>query len=153
MEHRSHPGFYDAPLSPDGARRLARVADVMIPAVVGFPPAGETVVPFVSEWIDPAERDLLERAMERIDDGGDAEIASWVSGVEQCDPETFVLLRNWVYFGYYSLGIVAAALKLAGSRYHGAPQPFGYRLDQDAPVPSTSRGSYLTTDEIRRVGH
>ena len=151
MEHSSYPGFHDAPLSEDGARKLARVADVMVPPADGFPQAGPLVAHFVSERIDPVERDVLEHAMQRLDDLGDEAVASWVSGLESDEAETFVVLRNWVYYGYYSSSAVASALRLSGSRYHGAPQPFGYQIAEDAPVPATPRGSYLPTEEIRRV--
>jgi hypothetical protein len=62
-----------------------------------------------------------------------------------------VTLRNWVYYGYYTSGSVSDALRLLGSDYHGAPQPFGYRMDRDAPLPRTPRGSYQQTDEVRNV--
>jgi hypothetical protein len=151
MEHSSHPGYYDAPLSPEAARKMERVADVMIPAADGFPAAGRIVTRFVSDRIDPVERDLLERAFEQLDATEDGDVASFISQLELAEPETFLVLRNWSYYGYYSSGAVVTALQLAGSRYHGAPQPFGYRIEQEAPVPSTPRGSYLSTEEVRRV--
>jgi hypothetical protein len=151
MEHSSYPGFYDAPLSADGERRMARIADIMIPAADGFPPAGPLVTHFVSERIDPAERDLLEDKMQALEDLSDEAVTAWVSGLETGDPDTFVILRNWVYYGYYSSGAVASAIQLSGSPYHGAPQPFGYRIAEEAPVPTAPRGSCLRTEEIRRV--
>jgi hypothetical protein len=151
MEHSSHPGFYDAPLSLDAAAKMERIADVMVPAADGFPAAGPIVAAFVSDRIDPIERDLLQAAFAEIDATDDESLTAWISQLELDAPETFVMLRSWVYYGYYSSGAVATALQLSGSRYHGAPQPFGYRIDEDAPVPSTPRGSYLTTEEVRRV--
>jgi hypothetical protein len=109
------------------------------------------VAHFVSDRIDPVERDVLQAALARLEDLSDEAITAWISGLETDENATFLILRNWVYFGYYSSSAVASAIQLSGSPYHGAPQPFGYRLDEDAPVPATPRGSYLPTEEIRRV--
>jgi hypothetical protein len=151
MEHPSYPGYYAAELSEETRGRLGRVADVMIPPEAGFPDAAPLVVRFVSERIDPAERDTLERLLETLDGTSADAVTAWLSHLVTEAPEDFAGLRNWVYYGYYTSGSVADALREAGSDYHGAPQPFGYRIERDAPVPRTPRGTYQRTEEVRRV--
>ena len=151
MEHPSYPGYHDAPLSEETLRRLSRIADVMIPPEQGFPDAAPLVARFVSERAEPAERDTLERLLGTIDQASPDDIRTSLERLEAEDPLSFSGLRNWVYYGYYTSGSVADALREAGSDYHGAPQPFGYRIERDAPLPQARRGSYQRTEEVRRV--
>jgi hypothetical protein len=151
MEHPSYPGYHAAPLSEEMLGRLSRIADVMIPPEQGFPDAAPLVARFVSERADPAERNTLERLLETIDQTSPDAVTTALRRLEAEDPVSFAGLRNWVYYGYYTSGSVADALREAGSDYHGAPQPFGYRIAQDAPLPQAPRGSYQRTEEVRRV--
>jgi hypothetical protein len=151
MEHPSYPGYHAAPLSDDMVGRLARIADVMIPPQEGFPDAAPLVARFVSERVDPRERDVLERILGTIGEDSPDAVTAGLNRLETEDPLNFVVLRNWVYYGYYTSGSVADALREAGSDYHGAPQPFGYRIEREAPLPKTPRGSYQRTEEVRRV--
>ncbi len=151
MEHPSYPGYHAAPLSEEMLRRLGRIAEVMIPPEEGFPDAAPLVTRFVSERVDPTERDALERILGTIDQASPDAVTTALNRLQSEDPTRFVVLRNWVYYGYYTSGSVADALREAGSDYHGAPQPFGYRIEREAPVPQTPRGSYQRTEEIRRV--
>lgn len=151
MQHHSYPGYHAAALSPDALGRLSRVAEVMIPASAGFPDAGALVPRFVGERVDPAGRDMLEELLAGIDDTSAAGVTDWLQRLEGGDATSFATLRHWVYHGYYASGSVADALRQAGSDYHGAPQPFGYRIDREAPVPQTPRGSYQETEEVRSV--
>ncbi|HYX97816.1 MAG TPA: hypothetical protein VE823_22385 [Geodermatophilus sp.] len=151
MEHPSYPGHHDAPMSEELLERLGRIADVMIPPETGFPAAASLVTRFVSERVDATERDTLERILEGIEPRSAAAITTALQRLETDDPVGFLELRNWVYYGYYTSGSVVDALREAGSDYHGAPQPFGYRIEREAPVPVNPRGSYQRTEEVRRV--
>jgi hypothetical protein len=151
IEHPSYPGFHSAPLSDSAVTRLRRVAQAMIPNSEGFPDAGPLVSRFVTERVDRAERDLLEGLLATMQDDSSHALTTWLQRLEAKDPTNFATLRNWVYYGYYTSGSVTDALRLAGSDYHGAPQPFGYRMDRDAPLPRTPRGSYQKTAEVYNV--
>jgi hypothetical protein len=151
MEHPSYPGPHAAPMSEETLERLGRIADVMIPPETGFPDAAHLVTRFVSERVDPLQRDTLERILGGIEQGSPDAITTSLQRLEAEDPVSFVELRNWVYYGYYTSGSVVDALREAGSDYHGAPQPFGYRIEREAPVPASPRGSYQRTEEVRRV--
>jgi hypothetical protein len=151
VEHPSYPGYYAASLSEEAIGKLARVAQVMIPESTGFPDAGPLVPRFVAERIDPVEAEDLEQLLSGIQDTSTEAITTWIRGLESANPTQFAGLRSWVYYGYYGSGSVTDALRQAGSDYHGAPQPFGYHLDREAPLPRTPRGSYQETEEVRRV--
>jgi hypothetical protein len=151
MEHPSYPGHHAAPMSREMLQRLGQIADVMIPPETGFPNAAHLVTRFVSERVDPTERDTLERILGGVEQGSPAAITTALQRLETEDPVSFLELRNWVYYGYYTSGSVVDALREAGSDYHGAPQPFGYRIEREAPVPAHPRGSYQRTEEVRRV--
>jgi hypothetical protein len=151
MEHTSYPGYYDSPLSPEGRERMAKVAEVLIPPAEGHPPSGEIVATFVCERANPTERDAIEALLGAFEDLSEAGLTRSLQQLEQADPTQFALLRNFAYAAYYSSRAVVAALQAGGSDYHGAPQPFGYRIDEEAPVPTTPRGSYVPTEEVRRV--
>jgi hypothetical protein len=138
-------------LSETGEARLGRVADVMIPQADGFPEASRIVPEFVSDRIDPQERDTLDQLLAAVEDDSDDGLTSWLRALEADDNVSFVLIRNWVYYGYYASQSVAEALRLSGSDYHGAPQPFGYRIDEEAPIPANPRGAYVTTEEVKNV--
>lgn len=151
MEHPSYPGHHAAPMSGEMLQRLGQIADVMIPSETGFPNAAHLVTRFVFERVDPTERDTLERILGGVEQGSPAAITTALQRLEIEDPVSFLELRNWVYYGYYTSGSVVDALREAGSDYHGAPQPFGYRIEREAPVPENPRGSYQRTEEVRRV--
>jgi len=151
IEHPSYPGYYTAVLSQDAVSKLARVAQVMIPESAGFPDAGSLVPRFVAERIDPVEAERLEDLLNGIQDSSTQAITTWITGLETGNPTQFAQLRSWVYYGYYGSGSVKDALRHTGSDYHGAPQPFGYHLDREAPRPRTPRGGYQKTEEVRRV--
>jgi hypothetical protein len=149
--HSSYPGFYSTHLSDSAAAKLSRIAQVMIPEGQGFPDAGPLVSRFVTERLSEAESEVLEALLASYEDDSSAAVAEWLERLETDDPTRFTVLRNWVYYGYYCSGSVTDALRQAGSDYHGAPQPFGYRMDRDSPLPRTPRGSYQTTAEVRNV--
>lgn len=138
------------PQDPSLPRWLRSVADVMIPGDERYPRASETTaVEFVVRHVSPDEaaalRDLLGSAPARAEDLG-----AWLRQVEREQPDRFALLRDYLYYGYYSSKRLLAALAQLGYEYRGAPQPAGFEIAQPPPRPATPRGRYLRTEE---VGH
>jgi len=151
LEHPSYPGYYGISLSDAAAARLRLVAQTMIPDADGYPASAGIVVDFVSDHIAPDERDRLEALLARLDGSAGERLTAQLHELEDSDPETFGLLRSFVYHGYYTSKAFAASAMAHGSDYHGAPQPYGYRIDEAPPVPGDKRGSYIPTEEVRRV--
>jgi hypothetical protein len=137
----------DVELDPTTATVLRDVARIMIPAWEEFPDAGAITVDFVSRRAEPPDVTFLAEALA----GLRAPDPSRLRDFECSRPADFAVLRWWVYSAYYSSPVVIGLMQLAGSRYHGAPQPLGYRIDVDAPVPATPRGTYQRTEEVTRV--
>lgn len=151
LEHPSYPGYYGISLSGAVRTRMRAVAETMIPDAEGFPPSAGIVERFVSEHIAPDERDRLEALLTDLDEAPGEGLATQLRELEERDPELFGLLRSFVYHGYYTSKAFAASLMAQGSDYHGAPQPYGYRIDEEQPVPRDRRGSFIPTEEVRRV--
>ena len=151
MQHPSAPGYYESPLSERAAAGLARLADVVIPPAEGFPDAGEIVPDFVSQRIDASERDTLEAALAGRGEDSPEQLEAWFGEVESNDQPLFLALRTWIYFGYYGSRGVVEALRLKGSEYHGAPQPFGYRIDRETRLPAEPRGTWTPTEDVSRL--
>jgi hypothetical protein len=137
----------DVTLDPETRRTLHDVARIMIPAWEDLPDAGAITVDFVSRRAEPADAEFLGAVTTALR----APSAATVRDFETRRPADFAVLRWWVYSAYYSSPVVIGLMQLAGSRYHGAPQPLGYRIDDEAPVPATPRGAYQRTEEVTRV--
>jgi hypothetical protein len=148
-----YPGYYGVSLSEAAGRALETVADTMIPGDRSYPAATTAgIATFVSEHVSPVERDMLENLLKQLPPGADADdCANWLGAVERNDREGFALLRAYVYLGYYSSALVVAAMNKRGLDYHGPPQPFGYQIDAEQPVPQHARGSYTPTEEVSDV--
>lgn len=147
MQHPSRPGFYGCVLDTDVRAAVRDIADLMIPGSGSLPPAGEIVAQFVEQRVSPDESAQLSgvvRALGRIN-------VESLRELEANHPDDFAVLRFWTYQGYYGSPIVAGLMQLGGSAYHGAPQPLGYALDREAPTPSESRGTFIPTNEVKRV--
>lgn len=137
------------PQDPALARWLGRVADVMIPGDERYPRASETTaVEFALRHVSPDEaaalRDLLGGAPTRAED-----LSTWLRQIEREKPDRFALLREYLYYGYYSSKRLLAALAQLGYEYRGAPQPAGFVIAEPPPRPATPRGRYLRTEEVR----
>lgn len=146
------PGFYGLRLSDDAAEVLGVVADLMIPGGKAYPAASEArVVEFVEAHLNLSEQDHLEKLLGDVDAGNREEVENWLRELERSGPDSFAFLRLYVYCGYYSSFRVLAALQERGYDYHGAPQPYGYEIEADPPVPSEPRGSYIPTGEVKNV--
>lgn len=137
----------DVELDETTAATLRDIGRIMIPAWEEFPDAGAITVDFVSRRAEPSDAEFLRN----VTAGLRAPEPSSLRAFEREHPADFAVLRWWVYSAYYSSPVVIGLMQLAGSRYHGAPQPLGYRIETDAPVPATPRGSYQRTEEVTRV--
>nr|MCW2727352.1 hypothetical protein [Aeromicrobium sp.] len=147
MRHPSRPGFYNCGLPAAVRSSLAEAGDVLIPRSDTMPPAGDIAALFVSERVSPAEAAELEGIL-----GALTEVSvATLTDLELNRPERFAVLRTWVYQAYYGSPVVTGLMQLQGSAYHGAPQPFGYELHEDAPVPTEPRGTFIPTEEVVRV--
>ena len=147
------PGFYGLRLSGDTAKALGAVADIMIPEGEGYPAASEArVVDFVEAHLDPGEHDRLEKLLKDVDAGNREGTENWLRELERASPgDSFAFLRLYIYCAYYSSPRVLATLRDRGYDYHGAPQPHGYKIKADPPVPTEHRGSYIPTEKVKNV--
>jgi hypothetical protein len=146
------PGFHDVSISEDTLGALRLVADAIIPGDSNYPSASAAgVVEFIVTRISEQDLQQLESLLHTrppAQHGAEA-IRRWLS--EAASTEAFTLLRWYVYTAYYASPRVTDAMNRRGFDYHGPPQPLGYRIDVEAPVPDHRRGSYVPTDEVRRV--
>jgi hypothetical protein len=151
----------------DRARDLQVLVDVLLPGDDLFPSGATTGVHGVL-----AERLRLRIGVEAIDEvtaalasatGGvslaelsEADRITAVQTFEQSAPGLFAVLLSTLYYSYYEHPLVIAAIRSLGIAYNDAPQPLGYDLEPFTPipgvtVPTTPRGFYLKTDEVRSV--
>jgi hypothetical protein len=125
----------------------------MIPGSGDYPSASAVdVTAFISKRVNPAELEALERLCDQVDPTTDErEVSTWVHELQSANPADFELLRYLVYTAYYRAPEVIAVLNSRGFDYHGAPQPYGYDVAQDIPLPKHTRGSFISTDAVRNV--
>lgn len=146
------PGFHGVTIPEGTARALGAVADVMIPGNQDYPSASAAGVgEFIATHVSGADLEQLEALLATLDasDLGSEAVERWLAELEGED--AFVLLRWYVYAGYYASPLVTHAMNLRGIDYHGPPQPLGYRIEVEPPRPEHDRGSYTPTEEVRRV--
>ncbi len=87
------------------------------------------------------------------------EMTAALTAFEQQHPAEFTALWRLAVYGYYSRPETIAAIQRdLAPAYHGAPLPLGYAhaiapWDASDPLqmPSTPRGHYLRTADVRRV--
>lgn len=154
MEQQSswRPDFHMLTLNRNTARALEMVADLLIPGGNGYPPASSAkVVQFIEGHLSPGEQKLLEDLLSNLDHQNTEEAKHWLTQLEEEDPGMFGFIRWYVYCAYYASPHVLGALKDRGYDYHGAPQPHGYALEEDPPIPRGDRGSYIPTKEVKNV--
>lgn len=143
------PGYWGCTLSPATSDALDAIAAIMIPDRDPYPPAAEVAVAaFIDSRCDPEEATLLaELADEFVTRGDDVDA---LRVIEAARPADFGLLRFYVYSAYYCAPTVLAVV---GARfgYHASPQPGGYAIDAEVPVPTARRGAFVPTKEVRNV--
>src|SRR4051812_35260601 len=161
-----------SPFSPAHIAGLDALADTLIPGGDGFPaPSRVDVVSFVQRYVTPAGQDarwypfLTEEDVKRhldalgplLVEGDEAARVRLVETLERDEPEFFARIRDLVYQAYYSRPEVIRAINQqlpAGRDYRITPQPFGYSsstIDWDDELLSRVKGTYIPTDEVRRV--
>lgn len=148
--HPSRPGFYDEKFNEKTRQAVSVVVDALIPEGDGYPAASAAgVVRYLEERCSPEDAALLEELC--VPAAAAADVTQHLTQLEESSPEQFTWLMQFTYHGYYSSNLVLATLNSKGYDYHGAPQPFGYRVTADPPVPSERRGSYIKTNEVKHV--
>jgi hypothetical protein len=148
--HPSRPGYYGQTLSARTRDAATLVVDTLIPEGDGYPAASEAaVVDYIEARCSPADVSLLKELCEPALDSVDP--VAYLAGLETSRPEEFTWLLQFTYHGYYSSNLVLAALNRQGYDYHGAPQPFGYGIDTEPPVPGARRGTFIKTSEVKNV--
>ncbi|MCG2624427.1 gluconate 2-dehydrogenase subunit 3 family protein [Arthrobacter sp. I2-34] len=162
-------GTPDYRFSERHARILDAFADTLIPAGEGFPAPSEVEISgFIARYVTPAgmepkwyPRLAAEQIGARLDSLADALLDpdprrgyEAVRAFESSEADAFAVLRELVYFGYYSHAAVVRAINLqlaAGQDYRQTPQPAGYlegleAWDQESLA--KVRGTYLRTEEV-----
>jgi hypothetical protein len=145
------PGYWGTALPSATSDALDAIAAVMIPGRDPYPPATEVgVAEFIASRCDPDEALVLtDLAAAFVAGGGDADA---LRTIEATRPLDFGLLRFYIYSGYYCAPAVLVAVA-ATSDYHASPQPMGYAVEAEVPVPTVRRGAFVPTEEVRNVFH
>ena len=150
--HQSRPGHYAPTLSAALQQYVGTVAEALIPAGDGYPSGREAQVEhFVVDRASEQDAQLLAAIAERWPVTSVDQAAANLAAMEREDAASFVVLREFVYHGYYSSRRVLAAMVDRGYRYHGAPQPLGYPKTEELLLPTEPRGSFIPTDEVHHV--
>lgn len=139
------------------AEAIARFADALFPGDDLFPSASAT----------GAHGVLLTRLRERVGEGAPERLAAAllaegvlsdaIAATERLQselPAAFDVARSYLTFAYYEAPAVIAAIRAMGHTYNDAPQPDGYAVrpfDPARDAPATPRGSYVRTEDVRRV--
>lgn len=152
--HPSRPGHYGVAFPDDLKAHLSLLVTALVPGGSGYPSAADAqVVDFIEDRA--SEHDLARLESLRSDWPADsAEAATRVlEAMESQAPAEFAYLREFVYHAYYASRRVLAAMADRGYSYHGAPQPLGYRIDDEMARPAKARGSYIATEDVKRVSN
>lgn len=152
--HTSRAGYHGVTLSPELTAYLDAVSDALVPGNDRYPSGSAAQVStFIQDRVSDKDVELLDslRRLRPVTDANGAVVV--LAEMEATDPTSFAYLRELIYHGYYSSRRVLAAMADRGYVYHGAPQPLGYRITESMRMPSTARGGYISTEEVRRVSH
>ncbi len=136
---------------------LARFSDALFPGDDLFPSAsvagaqGLLASRLEERWGEGAVERLADLLLERgvLDD---AEVAA--RRLETEEAQVFDVARMCLTFAYYEAPSVVAAVRALGHRYNASPLPRGYDLPPFDPMrdaPALPRGSYVKTQDVRRV--
>jgi hypothetical protein len=162
-------GTPDFQFSEKHAAVFNAFADALIPAGDGFPaPSDVEITSFVARYITPGGKasnwypmltaeeihERLESLREDLLDADPGRGEKRLLAFETAEPAAFNVLRDLVYFGYYSHPIVVRALnkQLPAARdYRQTPQPAGYLegLEQWSEESlARVQGKYLHTEDV-----
>lgn len=146
----------DALLPPAGTFPAPSQTGVIERFFLGrVPAAGVEHVPY--PWLDA---NMLKSTLSAL--AADADTRTMTEALEWLQierPNDFTALWRLAVYGYYSEPeTIAAIARDLAPGYHGAPQPLGYDhvvtpWDPTDPLqmPRNPRGSYVPTNEVRRV--
>ncbi|HUG13592.1 MAG TPA: hypothetical protein VMM78_01125 [Thermomicrobiales bacterium] len=155
-ERRTLGAALDALLPPDGTFPAPSQTGMIERFILRrVPAAGAEHVPY--PWIDAA---MLKATLAAL--AADAATRDMTASLEWLQierPDEFTALWRLAVYGYYSEpNTIAAIQRDLAPGYHGAPLPLGYDhvippWDPADPLqlPRTPRGSYVPTDQVRRV--
>ncbi|WP_214370826.1 gluconate 2-dehydrogenase subunit 3 family protein [Pseudonocardia sp. H11422] len=151
---------------------LNAAADELVPGGDGFPAPSEVdVISFIARYVAPSgwepkwfpflgEADVrarLDALGSEFVDASPARRVTVLEGLARDEAEFFTRLRDVVYHAYYSRPEVIRAMNIhlaAGRDYRNTPQPYGYSDvmdDWDDELLSRVRGTYIRTEDVRRV--
>lgn len=152
-ERQTLAAALDALLPPDGSYPLPSQTGLIDNFIMRRVPApGTGIVPYPG-----LDGDGLRAILARLTDTPDMTAA--LTALETAAPADFQALWRLAVYGYYSRPETIAAIQRDhDTPYHGAPLPLGYAdaiapWDPDDPQqnPQHRRGSYLQTDDVRRL--
>nr|MCW2727370.1 hypothetical protein [Aeromicrobium sp.] len=131
---------------------LSIVSTAFVPGGASYPPGGEAQVDtFIEQRATAEDLAAFLDLMTRYPATTVEEATSRISEMESGEPLAFAWLREFIYHGYYASHRTLAAMADRGYEYHGAPQPLGYRIREQMRTPTAVRGSYISTEEVRRA--
>jgi hypothetical protein len=140
------------------ADTLAALVDVLLPGDDLFPPASRVGVQakLADRLIELRDPSALPQLVDRLEGlGAEGRLdRTTLEGFERDHPEEFLLIRNLAYLAYYESPAVHEAIRALGFTYHAVPLPAGYevgKFDPATDLPRHGRGSFLRTDEVRRL--
>ena len=159
-------------LTEEERATLAAALDALLPLNGSFPAPSTTglIDDFILRRVPATVAGADRLPYPRVDSDGlrailatlaaqPGEMAAALAAFEQQQPANFTALWRLAVFGYYSRPETIAAIQRdLAPQYHGAPLPLGYAhalaaWDASDPLqlPTTPRGHYTRTDDVRRV--
>lgn len=161
-------------LTDDERALLGAALDTLLPPEGNFPAPSDTGIidDFILKRVPPAgvvtgplpypgiDSNALCETLSMLDHhGGRDDMTAALARLEREQPFPFGALWRLATYGYYSRPETIAAIQQdLAPAYHGAPLPLGYvhaiePWDPTDPLqlPSRPRGSYISTDEVKRV--
>ena len=151
------------PAPAAAAALLADFVDVLIPAGGDWPSAATVGVQafLATRLFEDLGRGHFARLATAIlaaggpfTDRSEEERIAIVARFEAAEPALFGWVRDAAYIAYYENPFVAAVINAQGHPYDVRPHLKGYPLqpfDIDRQTPRHGRGSYIATQDVRRV--
>ena len=142
------------------AETLEVLAAVLLPGDGHFPSGSAVGVQakLVERVAELAGEKALDQAIANLEGLAAAEPGearrSIVAGFETAEPALFATIRNVAFLAYYESPFVQEVIRDLGHAYNATPLPKGYgirRFDRAKDQPRHGRGSYVPTDQVRRV--
>lgn len=143
--------------SDDLTGAIAAFVDALLPGDEVFPSASVVgahgvLVMRLRETVGPGAAEALAAAF--VSRGGlDAPEAA-AAAMEADEPALFDAAQTILYYAYYEMPAVIAAIRSLGIVYNDAPQPEGYAMrpfDPALDLPRQRRGHFVSTDGVSRV--